>query len=73
MPEKLLLRQDAADALGIHYMKLDRLRAAGEIPEAVQVGRYFMFPAAAMPAIKTRLTAAGHIGKKRKKKKAAAA
>lgn len=65
--EKMLLRQEAADALGIHYMKLDRLRAAGEIPEAVQAGRYWMFPAAAIQAIKSRLTKAGHIGKKRRK------
>lgn len=70
MPGKLLARQEAADALGIHWMKLDRLRAAGRIPEAVQAGRYWMFPAAAIPAIKARLAKPA---KKARGKKPAAA
>ncbi|MBP3958423.1 hypothetical protein J8F10_24505 [Gemmata sp. G18] len=39
--QTLLLRQDAADRLGVHFAKLERLRHKGHIPEAVQAGRYF--------------------------------
>ena len=57
----LLLRQDAANRLGIHFAKLERLRLAGLIPEAVQVGRYFTFPADKIETIRERLTVGGHL------------
>ena len=61
----LLLRQDAADALGLHFAKLERLRQMGHIPEAVRVGRYFLFPADKLPEIKARLVRDGHIRPRR--------
>lgn len=57
----LLLRQEAADRLGIHFAKLERLRLAGLVPEAVQVGRYFAFPADKIEIIRERLTSSGHL------------
>lgn len=57
----LLLRQDAADRLGIHFAKLERLRLAGLIPEAVQVGRYFTFPSDKLETIRERLIESGHL------------
>jgi hypothetical protein len=60
MPE-LLPRQDAADRLGVHFAKLERLRTKGLIPEAVKIGRYFVFPAAQLEAIRRRLVEQGHI------------
>ena len=57
----LLLRQDAANRLGIHFAKLERFRLAGLIPEAVQVGRYFVFPADMLEVIRDRLAAAGKL------------
>lgn len=61
MVAKLLLRQDAANALGIHFAKLEKLRQRGLVPEAIQVGRYHVFPADQLDAIRARLEAAGHI------------
>ena len=61
MNSKLLFRQDAADELGLHFAKLERLRLKGLIPEAVQVGRFFLFPADKIEIIRQRLTAQGHI------------
>lgn len=60
MPE-LFLRWDAANRLGVHPAKLDRLRLRGLIPEAVRVGHYFAFPADKLDAIKQRLVEQGHI------------
>lgn len=58
---ELLTRQDAANRLGLHFAKLERLRKSGHIPEAVRVGRYFVFPADKLDAIKQRLITAGLI------------
>lgn len=58
---KLYLRQVAADILGIHFAKLERLRVAGLIPEAIQIGRYHVFPADQLKVIRERLIASGHI------------
>lgn len=70
---KLLLRQDAADSLGIHFAKLERLRLAGLIPEAVLVGRYHCIPADKIEAIRERLTAAGKLRRRNPARIAAAA
>ena len=58
---RLLLRQATADQLGIHFSRLERLRLAGLIPEAVRVGHYYCFPADRIDAIRKRLTASGHL------------
>ncbi len=60
MPE-LLTRQVAANRLGLHFAKLERLRLKGLIPEAFLVGRYYVFPADKLDAIKQRLVEQGHI------------
>ena len=52
---QFLLRQETADRLGIHWAKLDKLRREGHIPEAVQVGNYWCFPADQLAAIRARL------------------
>ena len=57
----LLLRQDAADQLGLHFAKLERLRVAGLVPEAVLIGRYHAFPADKIEEIRMRLIASGHL------------
>lgn len=57
----LLLRQDTANRLGIHFSKLERLRLAGLIPEAVKVGHYHAFPADSIETIRERLIALGHL------------
>lgn len=61
MRDKLVFRQDAADAIGIHFAKLERLRLKGLVPEAVRVGRYFLYPADRLGGIRKRLIAQGHI------------
>ncbi len=61
MAIKFLLRQDAANKLGLHFAKLEKLRQRGLIPEAVQVGRYHVFPIDQIDAIRLRLEAEGHI------------
>lgn len=60
MPE-LLARQDAANRLGVHFSKLERLRLKGLIPEAIKVGRCYVFPGDQIDTIKARLVAQGHI------------
>lgn len=64
MPQ-LVQRQEAADRMGIHWCRLDRLRKRGLIPEAMKVGIFFVFPADQLEAIKARLVASGHITPKR--------
>ena len=61
MAAKYLLRQDAANQLGIHFAKLEDLRKRGLIPEAVQIGRYHVFPTDQINAIRERLEQQGHI------------
>jgi hypothetical protein len=56
-----LFRQTAADQLGIHFAKLERLRLRGLIPEVVRVGRYFLYPAERLDAIRERLVRQGHL------------
>lgn len=51
----------AAAEIGISPQALNRLRYLGKIPEAVKVGRYHVYPAEAIPAIRERLTALGYI------------
>lgn len=60
MPQ-MLLRQEAANRLGIHFAKLERLRKLGLIPEAIQAGHLHVFPADKLDEIKARLIAEGHI------------
>jgi hypothetical protein len=57
----MLLRQQAADYLKIHFAKLERLRRAGLIPEAVRAGHLYVFPADKLDTIKARLIEQGHI------------
>lgn len=64
MPQ-FLQRQEAADRMGIHWCRLDRLRKRGLIPEALKVGIFFVFPADQLDAIKARLVEQGHIKPKR--------
>lgn len=52
---------EAAPKIGIHWSKLDRLRKQGHIPEVMQAGRYFYYPADKLAAIRERLIASGHI------------
>ena len=61
MTSAWLFRQTAADRMGIHFAKLERLRHKGLIPEAVQFGRYFLFPADQLDEIRARLEADGHL------------
>jgi hypothetical protein len=59
--DQLLMRQEAADRLGVHFAKLERLRRAGLLPEAVRVGRLYVFPISKIDAIRERLIAQGHL------------
>lgn len=61
MATKLLLRQEAANRLGIHFAKLETLRKRGLIPEAIPAGRLFVFPSDQIDTIRERLTQQGHI------------
>jgi hypothetical protein len=58
---QMVMRQGAADRIGIHFAKLERLRKAGLVPEAIRVGHYYVFPADKLDEIKARLVASGHI------------
>jgi hypothetical protein len=57
----LIQRQEAADRLGLHFWKLEDLRKRGLIPEAIKVGRYYVFPADQIDAIRQRLIERGFI------------
>lgn len=60
IPE-LLMRQDAADRMGVHFAKLEAMRRKNLIPEAVKIGRVHVYPADKIDAIRERLVAQGHI------------
>lgn len=57
----LLFREQAATRIGITWHALDRARVRGLVPEVVKVGRYFLYPADKLDAIRDRLIDAGLI------------
>jgi hypothetical protein len=56
-----VFRQEFADALGVHWSKVERLRQKGLIPEALRLGQYYVFPADQVDAIRERLARGGHL------------